>query len=181
MVVIPAYQTAVTIFGRDGSVRVFPSKQSARRDLGLSWIRKNVGPNFQVFSHTSNLGGKVFERHAVYIDHPYVMRDGFGGTLTAENFTISSPRRSSWSLYRRCRFWNGEGPVPGLFRWHGGHYFRRPQTLNDRRHAIALTDDGEVPPRARRNQRNLVNANDDLRIGARDIRNWKRYRRTQWK
>jgi hypothetical protein len=68
-----------------------------------------------------------------------------------------------------------------VFRWRGGHYFRRPQTLNERRQAVAITDDGEVPPRARRNQRNLVNANDDLRIGARDIRNWKHYRRTQWK
>lgn len=181
MVVIPAYQTAVTLFGRDGSVRVFPSKQAARRKLGLSWIRENVGRDFRVFSHTSNLGGKVFERSAVYIDYPYVMRDDFGDILTAEDFATPLPWLTGWSIYRRYRFWNGEGPVPGVFRWRSGHYFRRPQTLNERRQAVALVGEGEVPPRARRNQRNLVNANDDLRIGARDIRNWKRYRRTQWK
>jgi hypothetical protein len=181
MVVIQAYQTAVTLFGRDGGVRVFPSKQSARRELGLSWIRKNVGRDFRVFSHTSNFGGKVFERYAVYIDHLYVMRDDFGGILTAEDFATPSPCRTGWSIYRRYRFWNGDGPVPGLFRWRGRHYFRHPRTQNERRLAFAITDQGEVPPRARRNHRNLVNAYDDLRINAREIRNWKRYRRTQWK
>jgi hypothetical protein len=181
MVVIPAYQTAVTLFGRDGSVCVFPSKQAARRALGLPWIQENVGRNFRVFSHTSNLGGKIFERHAVYVDYPYVMRDDFGGILTAEDFATPSPWHPDWSIYRRYPFWNGEGPVPGLFRWHSGHYFRHPKTLNERRLAIAMADLGEVPPRARRNHRNLVTANDDLRISARKIRNWKRYRRTQWR
>lgn len=181
MIIIPAYQTAVTLFGRDGSVRVFSSMHAARRMLGLSWIRQNVGRNFRIFLCTSNLGEKLFERHAIYTDHPYVMRDDFGGILAADDFAAPPRQRKGWSVYRRFPLWNGEGPVPGLFRWHGGHYFRHPKTLRERRASIALVDQGEVPPRARRNHRNLATANDDRIIGARQLRNWKRYRRTQWK
>jgi hypothetical protein len=184
MVVISAYQTAVTLFGRDGSVRIFPTKKAARRALGLPWIRDNVGSEFRVFSHTSSLSGYVFEREPVYIERPFVMRDDAGRPLVVEDFAEpASPRRFGygWSPWRYHQFWNGEGPVPGTGGGPGGKCYRRIGTQSQRRQSFACPEEGEVQPRARRNHRNLPNAWDDYLIAARDDRGWKRHRRTQWK
>jgi hypothetical protein len=51
-----------------------------------------------------------------------------------------------------------------------GHYYRHPKTTQELR---------EGPTRARRN--GLPSSWDDLRIMARENRNWKQFRKTQWK
>ena len=59
---------------------------------------------------------------------------------------------------------------------------RYPQTTNEKRLAgLILAEEGEVPPRAKRNLRNLADAFDDFPIAARVNHNWKQYRKQQWK
>lgn len=60
------------------------------------------------------------------------------------------------------------------------HYFRQPQTLNEKRAASAHECDG-LQIRGKRNVGNLVDSFDDIHIAAREDRSWKRFRKTRWR
>ena len=182
MHIITAYQTAVTLFGRDGSAVAFKSIAKARQELGLAWIRKNVGRHFTEFSHTSNLGDKIFERRPVYIEYQYIMRDDWGDPVVFDDFKTSKERTRllGYRAYWHHPTWNGEGPVPGLYRFSGYHYFRHPRTMQERRLAIPMEPEIEPLQRARRNHHNLPTSYDDLKNFSRSDRNWKRFRKTRW-
>ncbi|KVP75313.1 hypothetical protein WJ96_06020 [Burkholderia ubonensis] len=184
---IPAYETAVTLFSRDGNVWAYPSLKDALKALGERWIAANVGTHFRVFRYVARRFDPVREvwvPEPVYDEHSFIMRDDAGGVVTAATFSPLIERRrwrSHWS--RMWETWNGEGPVPGV-RCHrgGGHYYRRPQSMMERRQAaLVLTEEGEVPPRGARNLHHLPNAWDDYYITSRGDRCWKRHRLTQWK
>ena len=73
-------------------------------------------------------------------------------------------------------FWNGTGPVPGTAKSRGGrHYFRHPQTMQERRAVFALDDPEEAyrtpPPRAARNLHHLPHSWDDMQSSVEH--NWK--------
>lgn len=184
---IPAYETAVTLFSRDGQVWAYPSLKAALKALGERWIAANVGPHFRVFAHSARYFDTVREEwvgEPVYVERAFIMRDDAGGVVTAATFSPLIERRRWHSRWTRMwDFWNGEGPVPGVRCYRGGgHYYRRPQTMMERRLAgLVLEEEGEVAPRGARKANHLPNAYDDYRIAAREDRNWKRYRRTQWK
>jgi len=62
------------------------------------------------------------------------------------------------------------------------HSYRRPHTTQERRWAHAWDDEEFAPPpRARRNARNLPDAWDDVWRWHGDTKNWKNYRKHQWK
>lgn len=184
---IPAYETAVTLFSRDGQVWAYPSLKAALKALGERWIANNVGPHFRVFDFDAryfDFERMVWVAKPVYVERAFIMRDDAGGVVTAATFAPLVERRrwnSRWTRMWDC--WNGEGPVPGVRCYRGGgHYYRRPQTMMERRLAgLVLEEEGEVAPRGARKANHLPNAYDDYRIAAREDRNWKRYRRTQWK
>lgn len=184
---IPIPDTAVTLFSRDGEVWVYHSMTAALAELGLRWIAANVGAHFRVFNHVSRqfcFATESWTTERVYDCRDFIMRDDFGGVVTAESFSpLVTRRRWSSRWTRMWETWNGEGPVPGVRCWRGGNrYYRRPHTMMERRQAaLVLTDEGEVPPRGARNLRNLPNGWDDFRIAAREDRSWKRHRKTQWK
>lgn len=87
--------------------------------------------------------------------------------LVGLNRQLHPPRRYYWHSWRK-RNWRK-----------GGHY-RQMRTTQERRWAAAWDDEEFAPKtRAARNFRNLPNAWDDW--WRTEDRNWKRYRRTQWK
>lgn len=184
---IPAHETSVTLFSSDGGVWVYRTMKAALNALGQHWIAKNVGPHFRVFRHVSryfDTERECWVRTPEYDDYHFIMRDDFGAVVTAASFDalIERKRWRSW-WERRYGAWNGEGPVPGT-RCHrgGGHCYRRPKTMNERRQAaLILEEEGEVAPRPTRDANNLPNSWDDYWVSARDDRNWKRYRKHQWK
>ncbi len=183
---IPAHETAVTLFARDGSVFAYKSLRAALKALGTRWISAHVGPHFRVFSHISrrfDTERELWVYESVYDEYNFIMRDDAGQVVTASNFSpLIEERRWRGRWFRLLENWNGEGPVPGVSRPRNGHYYRRPKTTNERRQAaLVLEEEGEVAPRASRTGHNLPNAWDDYRIRARKDRNWKRFRNTQWK
>ena len=196
MHVISAPQTAVTMFSRDGEVYVYPSLAAAYKALGSRWIAQYVGKNFREFSHRTRvksdgnpatvgwvLQGFPYVHETVYVERDYIMRDDFGTPLTIADFAVFQERNRyrGWR-YRWLSTWNGEGPVPGVSKCRGGHhYYRRIHHMNARRQCFPVREEGEVPPRAARNQHHLPNNWDDYRVANREDRNWKRYRRTQWR
>ena len=176
MFVIKPYETAVSLFSANGEVEVFPSINAVRRKYSKYWIRKNVGPDFKEFLCISGLSQKMHYRHAEYQHWQYVMRDDFGSKLSADDI-YPEVKRKPYDLYP---LWNGEGPVPGLFKRSGRRYFRQPRTTQERRLSYPVFEDGEVAPRNSRNSRNLPHAWDDLVRNDNNQRNWKFYRRTRW-
>lgn len=87
-------------------------------------------------------------------------------------------RSSYWyRLYNKIYVYR-DGPVPYVGKRNHGHYYRRMKTTQERRWSYSAVVDG-VPWRARRNARNLPNPWDDIVIGR--LKNWKKYRKTQWK
>ncbi len=184
---VPPFESAVTLFSRNGEVEVFRTFKAALKALGHDWIAKHVGPHFRVFRcvlRTFDTQRECWVPTPDYDSYDYVMRDDHGEAVTAESFAFLCPQRSwqsRWSA--RYSWWNGEGPVPGTRCHRGGrHYYRHPRTMNERRQAaLVLEEEGEVAPRPQRSSNSLPCAWDDFRVAARDDRNWKRFRRAQWR
>jgi len=178
MVIIKPYQTAISLFHKDGTVRFFASLAEARKALGYSWIAAHVGKNFSEFSHISNLCDGVHERQAIYAEFDWVMRNDFGEAVTADDFYRVRVLRS----YNRFGPWSGVGAVPGTRKSRGGRRMRRRiKTLSERRDCPAVLDDGEVAPRASRNATNLPTSWDVPYKWNTWQRTWKDHRKTQWK
>lgn len=180
---IPAYETSVTLFSRNGNVWAYPTLSAALKALGRRWISANVGAHFRVFRTMSSYFDttrEVWVYEPVYDVWDFVMRDDAGRIITLASFP--SPRwRSRWN--RLLDTWNGEGPVPGISCGRGrGHSYRRPRTMSERRQAaLVLFDEGEVAPRPPRKANQLPNSWDDYYVSSRTDRNWKRFRKTRWK
>lgn len=181
MHVIPPHQSAVSLFNREGLVRTYASKVEALRELGYSWISRNVGQDFRRFSHVERFAFDVFG-DPIYQTFDYVLRDEHGQALTAADFwplTGGDRRIVPW-VNPRYLCWNGEGPVPGTAKRSGGYrYFRRIHTYPSRRDAWHCADEGEPAVRAARNAANLPTNYDDIQRGRQ--RSWKEHRKTQWK
>lgn len=183
---IPAHETAVTLFSRDGDVWAYPTLRAALKALGRDWIARNVGPHFRVFrcmSRVFNTERETWVREPIYDEHAFIMRDDAGQPVTVGTFYPLLERRRYQSRWTRMLdTWNGEGPVPGVHKTSAGrHYCRRMATMNERRQAcLVLEEDGEVAPRPARSASNLPNSWDDYWVSARGNRNWKQFRKTRW-
>jgi hypothetical protein len=100
---------------------------------------------------------------------PYVVNDN--GTILSEETLLG--------LWRKLH--------PGQSRGYGwrrsrGHYYRYPRTTQERRASAGVErEDGEPEFRSRRGFCTLPDAWDDRPIESRRNRNWKRYRKHQWK
>lgn len=187
MFYVTPYETAVTLFHVNGAVWTYRNKAEALKSLGFNWICKNVGAHFCEFSHANGIWDptRMFcvAREPVYIGHDYVMRDDLGDPLTAKHFDELRVRRARyWARWHALMDnWNGEGPVPGIRRRRGGHYFRHPKTTRERRWAEPMPEYDEPAPRAKRSAANLPNSWDDYAIADRQDRSWKRFRGHQCK
>ena len=189
MVVIPKYETSVTLFSRNGGVWTYASKAEAVRELGWGWISRNVGEQFFQFHYESVLtlfetdetGAPRIERKPVYRYADFIMRDDMGRPLLAWNFSNPANRRARNRYAWRDETWNGEGPVPGISRNRPSvRRYRRPRYVGLLRDAQYFPEEGEVALRIQ-----LVNEafSDPWHEIGRDgrNRNWKKFRKTQWK
>ena len=183
---IPAHETSVTLFSSTGDVWTYRTRKAALKALGERWIANNVGPHFRVFSHVSRKFDTERECWIFtpnYEEYEFIMRDDVGAVVSASTFDSLIERRRRRSWWDRYGAWNGEGPVPGTRCYRGGrHYYRYPQMQNERKlAALILTEEGEVGPRPARAVNNLPHSWNDFEVAARENRNWKQFRKTQWK
>lgn len=185
---IKPYQTAVTLFGCDGSCYVYESLKTALKALGFSWISHHVGREFKTYQSArlnSVYNPKTKKLIEVlspfsYVYAEFIMRDDFGEPVTALDFDRIRAKKK----YRSYCYalWNGEGPVPGTAKGKAGsHHYRRIRCKNALLAAECFEEEGEAAPRADRNQGNLPNSWDDYHVSGRRNNNWKRFRKTRWK
>ena len=173
---IAPHDPAVLLIHKSGSVTRYASLAKAYQALGYTWLSQHLG---EVFSE-----GCLLEHAPYYVPAvAWIMRTEHGEVITLEDFESFRPTRLASSFwYRRFRFYSGTGPVPGCGRRRGGRWFRRPKTMQSRRQAgLVLNEEDERPVRARRNAANLPTSWDDWRISSLEDRNWKRFRKTQYK
>lgn len=197
MHIIKKSQTSVTLFSRDGGVWRYASKKAAREQLGLSWISSNVGQEFREYSHSvwrNTEGHRLYSKdfgdedgEIVFVERYYrqsqfVMRDEHGKPLTVTDFYATSTGRPWYGYNGRLKDWNGEGPVPGIHRNRPSrHRGRQLNYMNALRGAQTFYEEGEVPPRPERQKSLKADRWDIYPSSARTDRNWKRFRKTQWK
>lgn len=196
MHIVKKYQTAVTLFQRDGVVRRFASLKEVRQALGLHWISHNVAEHFRTFSHVSwrypaewrvlpDGSQEPLKYERVYKDAQYIMRDDAGKPVTYSMFYSDFRKARPWYGYRKIlKSWHGEGPVPGTGK-SARRRRRRDRALsyiNAFRGAVTFYEEGEVAVRPRRAKSLCADPWDEYfnKVDQAD-RNWKRYRNTQWK
>lgn len=199
------YVPAVTLFHISGKVRVFKSLESAISNLSVRWIRSNVGAQFKKpfrkAGHFSSQLNSFFDcgsESCVYCNDKgveWIMRDDQGTVITGstkqvtEYFSSSkkiefygSVSESYFNRAQAASRWNGIGAVPCIRKRKAGwHAFRSVSHFNELKSAQVIKEEGEVLPRASRNVANLPNSWDDYSISSYKVKNWKRYRKTQWK
>lgn len=172
MYVVPKHQTSVTLFGRDGSVRLFKTRREALRELGANFIRYQVGPDFK----TPRLHHQ-FNQDWYVTPYSFVMLDDSGKPMSLADFEDLVPARkqSRWSRPF------GEYGVshPGRKR-SNGHYYRRPKTISEKRmHSLVVNEDQEPAVRGSRKPSNLADSWDDICLYRE--KSWKSHRKTQYK
>ncbi len=160
----------------DGIVHTYKSYES----LVANWAhirRLDIGKKFKIeYEWFKELTLRIRENqqgipYARY--HEYILRDSIGNILDPDEvraaYNKAHPYRRSWWYY------------PGTKRNFRSMY-RRPRTTQERRWANAWDDEEfATKVRARRNYRNLPNSWDDIPHTDWSYRNWKHYRKHQWK
>jgi hypothetical protein len=173
MHVIPKHQTSVTLFGRDGSVRLFDTRSAALRELGASFIRYQAGPDFK----TPRVPNHRFDLEWCTSFYTFVLVDDSGKAMSIADFEYLIPPRkpSRWSRDFGEYGVSHPGSKPS-----NGHYHRRPKTTAEKRmYSLVLSEDLEPPVRPSRSPSNLVDTWDDVYLHRE--KSWKRHRKTQYK
>lgn len=163
----------------DGIVRTFKSFN----DVVRHWVelrKLDIGAQFKIVYDLNNVVARIRYEHARerYFPvghHEFVLRDSFGDILDPEDIKKAYRKDKPYRYPRWANHHPGSKPSMG---W----WIRRPKTIQEARWVNAW-DDEEFAPRvrARRNAKNLPNAWDDEHRSDLAIRNWKQFRRTQWK
>jgi len=165
---IPPYKPTIKIFSHAGLVSTCASLEAALNFLGDSWVEAYVYA--YRFGELACKPGFILRTEA--------------GEEVAPGAILSLYRERYVFRGRRGRAidqWNGIGPVPGTGRYRGGHFYRRIRHANARRQAFWIAEEGEVAPKPARSFKNLPDNWDDYHVSARKNRNWKRFRKTQYK
>jgi len=170
---------------------------------GERWKFKNLKQaanelhNLGYFNYWSSLIGDSFKKYwswsnFSYHQYEYIVRTEIGDIVTAEDLreAIRKPcKRSYQGSYR----WNynpekdfRNGPLRSVHDYGNWRGHRHPKTTQERRIARAHERDEDlryygIKVRAKRNFRNLPNAWDDISHSDWGQKNWKNYRRTQYK
>lgn len=179
----------IRLINRHQQAVEFSSIVVATRILGIRWILHNVGLRFSdpAPAHAQyacrNLGDPLLTQYLLVTDSGRIIDPA---NLAAELATYGAPLyvyKPRSSLYSSLSKYNGKGPVPGSGKKSRGFYFlRRPKTSQAIRQALSvLKEEGEPPFRAKRRPRQVPDAFDDKVARGMLIKNWKRFRKSQYK
>lgn len=123
----------------------------------------SIGPKYKIQGKYS--WGKLDYTYR-YFSH--TLRDSFGDYVDINNIKHQCPKSYHNIFSGRKRS--------------SGHYYRRFRTLNERKQSEFWKGEEFTPkPRARRNFKNLPDSWDDCPISSWKDRNWKKFRKHQWK
>lgn len=165
MFVVPRNDAPYTLFCSDGRVAVYRTKAQLVKATG--WYRLR---NTLVVVEADSVGDWLKASQAAVEFRDGVSRvvlDAFGCPLGILDFAKLEPR-SNMPQRESGR------------RWRKSRWMRYPKTYSERRmNAVVFEDEGEVAARGARTGKNLADDRDDKKLVIQ--RNWKSFRRTQWR
>lgn len=181
----------VFLFSRNHQVQIFENKEVAYKELGFSFIAYaaaltlggSIEDNYNLSDKTKDRLSKLNPYTIQKIHGDFVLRNEHNEVLTIIDFQKEiinsySPTR----IRKKYSFWNGQGPVPGTGKVSHGHYFRRPETLKDIKASTSvIKEDGEPRFRGKRSKSSIITSWDDYGRSDYGDRNWKKFRKTQYK
>ena len=130
----------------------------------------DIGPKHKVMTRSWSWS----TLNPVYRYYSYTLRDSLGNYVDV--LDIQNQYNTQHPKYFKYNRFSGKKCSAGR------HYYRRVRNLNERKQTEEWKVDHRAPkPRARRNLRNLPDTWDDYRVASREDRNWKNFRKTQWK
>jgi hypothetical protein len=112
------------------------------------------------------------------IDFKYRVVTDLGDIVPVEVIMDRVPRKVYGREIPEFKYRHDPVPFVHKSKWHRGVFYRRPKTTQERRAFDDSVDQG-FTPRKRRAANILPNAWDD--IPRHREKNWKKFRRTQWK
>jgi len=169
------YENRVHLYQRgNGKVHTFKNITEAARSLG--WIQSmgSIGEQFEGFRFDYCM------QRQIPLRYEFVLRDDDSEVVT-EGELYHEYRMWKRSKRKRTPSWGYR--QAGSKRTNGSMY-RRIHTFQESKWADAWDRHNEevsIKTRARRNRSNLPNTWDDYIRRDVEIKNWKRYRKTQWK
>lgn len=176
MHIIPSLEGSVTLLSRSGEGVTFSSVEAFFAAYPLDWLRRH----FLQESAIGSLGHSWLSTEYKSPAPEYWLVDAWGEPVPSATIRDAAQKLRSlkWAA-RYASTWTGVGPVPRTGRRGGGRYHRALHTTSERRQAFFFLEEGEVAPRARRNAANIPNSWDDYPLCRQ--RNWKKFRRQQYK
>jgi hypothetical protein len=164
MHIITPYDSGAFLKRSNGTWQFYESRRQLFTALGWNVLRRCGRPGAWFFGWQT------------------VVKDIDGNRLTARVFEVFATPKELRKAERQSHP-IGTGAVPGTgVRGRGNSMRRCLKTTQERRlHAFFDTDAGEPKPRARRTGSNLASAFDDQIRSDAGARNWKHYRKHQWK
>ena len=183
---VPKYIPKIRLIARDGRVWEYKNITEAADDLyGIfGWsIRDHIGDQWV---KSRNFDFRLDTPFYYY--YAYILQNNFGDVVTVDELmNARSGRRNYYDRWRprRFEFEFRNGPVPYIGRRRRGSGYRHMETTQEICEAEALRFDEDaqyysIKSRAKRNRSNLPNSWDDCWRPSRQ-KNWKNYRKTQWK
>ena len=171
----------VSLIDASGHARRFESLAACVEALGLPWLRAHLS-----LQHRTPDPYDPTDRSLVRVA-AFVLRDFLGDPVphtacVAACGALSRPFPARYRWRLAWHTWNRVGPVPYTGRPHHRRYSRAVRTFREIRDSVAvIVEDGEPPFRCARSRHHLRTRRDDPSVAAREDRNWKRHRRTQWR
>ena len=189
---IPKHTPKIRLIHRDGHYWEYKNLTEAADELFRIFrydINGHIGETFNSIRKEPywfhNGDPKFFTYH-----YDYIVRTEFGDIITVSDLADARTKPASWyDKWRPARnnYEFRKGPVPYTRKRRGGHKgYRRPKSFNERKAAEAHKLDEDikfygVKIRAKRNFNNLIDSWDDYPRRDWGAKNWKVYRKTQWK
>ena len=183
---IPPYIPKIRLIARDGRIWEYKTLTKAADELYeiFRWgIREQIG---DTWIKSRNWDFRLDT--PAYFYYPYILRTEFGDVVTVDELWNARTTKISWRagwMSARNDFEFRNGPVPytgGRRRWVGCRHMKTTQEICEA-DALRFDDDAQyygIKARAKRNRANLPEAWDD-HWRPYDQKNWKNYRKNQWK
>lgn len=182
---VKKYVPKIRLISRAGSIWEYNSMSEINYIINLRRLWEEIGNSFKdsILSFRW-IKGKITE---IPTWPNFIIRTELGDIVTVDDLKKYSPTKRYYYKYRYFPFKFRKGPVPNIHCCRGGfHYYRHIKTTQEHRANRAILTDEEfklyrVKVRAKRAKNFLPNTWDDILYSDITIKNWKKYRRTQYK
>ena len=177
---VPKFIPKIYLIHISGQYWQFKNLEQAAQtlyDLGyFTFWNYYIGDNFKRVWNYDNL---------TYTEqYKYIVRTELGDIVTCQDLwdiirvKVKLKRQKKYNYKNKFR----DGPISRIRKRRKYKVHRKPRTIQERRESQGCLDEPyKIKIRNKRNHRNLPNSYDDIKRSDYENKNWKEYRKTQYK